>query len=427
MTQTSRQLSTSKFFNLKTIASRLEVTKLFCFVVTISVIVVPSQVFALGVRLPDQDAFATARGEAFAATADNPSAIYYNPAGITQLDGVNVRVGAYGIFLNDHYSNAGGASVNTRQKLQGIPQIFLTAGCPKMPVSFGLGVYAPYGLGLEWPDNAPFTLSPNVPKKGEIQYFTLNPVIAVKPLKTLSLSAGPTINYAETDLRFTPGGEPNSFKFRGRDDDVGFNAGILWQPWTKHSFGVSYRSETTMNFSGHSDLSIPGFLTVQGQNASANFPFPQNVVFGYSFRPTTNWNLEVNADWTDWHRLKTLTLNNSATGVQAVPLNWQSSWFYEFGVTRYFDCGWRVSGGYIYSENSVPDGTFNPIVPDSDRHIFSIGVGRTYHDRLSWDLTYQCAYGPDRTVSGQTGANFGVNGTYQYISHALSFSVGYHF
>jgi len=29
-----------------------------------------------GFRLPDQDAFATARGEAFAATADNPSAIY---------------------------------------------------------------------------------------------------------------------------------------------------------------------------------------------------------------------------------------------------------------------------------------------------------------------------------------------------------------
>ena len=42
---------------------------------------------ANGFGLPDQDAFATARGEAFVATADNPSAIYYNPAGITQLAG----------------------------------------------------------------------------------------------------------------------------------------------------------------------------------------------------------------------------------------------------------------------------------------------------------------------------------------------------
>lgn len=39
--------------------------------------------FANGFRLADQDAFATARGEAFVATADNPSAVYYNPAGIT--------------------------------------------------------------------------------------------------------------------------------------------------------------------------------------------------------------------------------------------------------------------------------------------------------------------------------------------------------
>ena len=42
-----------------------------------------SDAAANGLRLSDQDAFATARGEAFVATADNPSAIYYNPAGIT--------------------------------------------------------------------------------------------------------------------------------------------------------------------------------------------------------------------------------------------------------------------------------------------------------------------------------------------------------
>ena len=49
--------------------------------------VLAGKVSANGFRLPDQDAFATARGEAFVATADNPSAIYYNPAGITQIRG----------------------------------------------------------------------------------------------------------------------------------------------------------------------------------------------------------------------------------------------------------------------------------------------------------------------------------------------------
>src|ERR1017187_10422746 len=48
-----------------------------------------------GFRLPNQDPDAIARGNAFVATADNPSAIYYNPAGITQLEGQNIRAGMY--------------------------------------------------------------------------------------------------------------------------------------------------------------------------------------------------------------------------------------------------------------------------------------------------------------------------------------------
>ena len=60
----------------------------------------PLTLRANGYLLPDQDAFATARGEAFVATADNASAIYYNPAGLTQLDGNNVRAGFYEIYLS---------------------------------------------------------------------------------------------------------------------------------------------------------------------------------------------------------------------------------------------------------------------------------------------------------------------------------------
>jgi long-chain fatty acid transport protein len=44
----------------------------------------PHAVFGLGIALPDQDAFATARGNAFVATANDPAAVYYNPAGISQ-------------------------------------------------------------------------------------------------------------------------------------------------------------------------------------------------------------------------------------------------------------------------------------------------------------------------------------------------------
>lgn len=53
----------------------------------------PLTVHGSGVRIAQQDAAAVAQGNAFVATADNPSAIYYNPAGITQLEGQNFRSG----------------------------------------------------------------------------------------------------------------------------------------------------------------------------------------------------------------------------------------------------------------------------------------------------------------------------------------------
>src|SRR3984957_8965711 len=104
------------------------------------------KVSANGFALPDQDAFATARGEAFVATADNPSAIYYNPAGITQLKGNNIRGGIYGIYLNPSFSPTNGASNNGKtyhssDKLAAVPQIFYTYTPHDSPLSFGLGVY----------------------------------------------------------------------------------------------------------------------------------------------------------------------------------------------------------------------------------------------------------------------------------------------
>ena len=378
------------------------------------VVLLPPRLLALGIRIADQDPFATARGNAFAATADNPSAIYYNPAGITQLEGQNASYSLYAIYLNSHYTSPSGNEVDTKDEIQAVPHLYYTYSMERLPLSFGLGVYSPYGLGLEWPVNGPFNA---LATEGRIMYFTANPVAAVKILPTLSVAAGVTINYSQAQLKRGLGFAPGEFKFKGDDTDVGYNIGLLWQPHPMHSFGVSYRSSTTMNFSGHAE--IPNFR----EEATASFRFPHNVVVGWSFRPTTNWNFEVNVDWTDWDALDTVNLKANVLGT-SIPFNWKSSFFYEFGATYQFDNGFRLSGGYIYSENSVPESSFSPAVPDSDRHIFSLGAGMKYK-HLSWDAAYQLAYGPPRDISGTFGGL--ADGRYEFISHAITVSLGYAF
>ena len=93
-----------------------------------------------GFRLPDQDAFATARGEAFAATADNASAIYYNPARISQLKDWDFQAGVYGIYLPLTYQQPNTSrTFENNKKLQAAPQVFGTFGLNGYPITFGLG------------------------------------------------------------------------------------------------------------------------------------------------------------------------------------------------------------------------------------------------------------------------------------------------
>lgn len=386
-----------------------------------SAALMPMTAYGLGIRIADQDAEATARGNAFAATADNPSAIYYNPAGITQLDGQQARIGLYSIWLNSHYRASSGVAYDTKDQIQPVPQVYWTFSGETAPLSFGLGFYSPYGLSLEWPDNAPFR---TVGKRGQITYLTFNPVIAWRINSQLSIAAGPTINYSQADLRqgmLLPG---DQFRFKGDDIDAGYNLGLLWRAHPKVAVGISYRSATTLRYQGHSQTSgADPFVPSGSQPASARFSFPQNVILGCSFRPTPAWNLEFDVDWTDWRRLKTVTLEQPSGNVP-IAFNWRSSLFYEWGATRYFDNGFRLSAGYIFSENSVPDQDFTPLVPDSDRHIFSVGVGRKY-ERLRWDAGYQFAYGPPRAVT--SAANPSTNGQYRFFSHALAISIGYSF
>jgi long-chain fatty acid transport protein len=169
-------------------------------------------------------------------------------------------------------------------------------------------------------------------------------------------------------------------------------------------------------------------------DADAEFHFPFSLVMGVSFRPTPKWNFEFNAEYTDWNYLNTVNIHQATPLPGLLPsdiplvLNWESSWYYEFGATRYFDNGWTISAGYIFNENSVPDANYTPLVYDLDRHFFSLGVGHK-GQHFDFDLAYQFGYGPTRTVSGSAISAGGqsADGDYDFMSQALFVTIGWRF
>jgi len=389
---------------------------------------------ANGLRLPDQDAYASGRGEAFAATADNPSAIYYNPAGIGQLKGHDVRGGVYGLYLQvEHQAPGGGNETENQKDLHTVPQLFYTYGLEQVPLTFGLGLYSPYGLSSEWPQDSGFR---TLATQGKLSYMTINPVAAYGLLKNLYLGGGPTFNFADINLQqgITPIPGNDLFKFKGDGSTVGFNLGLLWQPHEKVSLGVNYRSATSIKFDGTTTTeaynAVPGVFPAPfslEQDANTKMAFPQNVVCGLSFRPTPDWNFEFNADYTDWNTVNKLTVDQALSAPANLPLYWKSSWYYEAGVTRKLGERWRVSAGYIYNQNSVPDTYYSPLVSDLDRQFVTAGVGYV-GPHFNFDFAYQFGFSAERTVTGSwAGYPQNADGDYASRSQVLRLSLGWKF
>jgi len=403
---------------------------------------------ANGFGLPDQDAFATARGEAFVATADNASAVYYNPAGIAQLTNNNVRGGLNSVYYEPTYQPPAGQPNNghtyySSANFAYLPHLFYTYTASGAPLSFGLGVYAPYGGNMSWPENTGFR---SVAISGNLKYITINPVVVVKLSPTLSIGGGTMFNYG--DISMYQGlrriGVPltNFFNFTGNGWSVGYNVGILWQPYEKISFGATFRSSSSLNFQGNTDFQLyPGAYNTPAQrDASASFNFPLTTVFGISYRPTPKWNLEADANYTGWQSFNTVTIEQSPPPVKrpfhqdiTVNLDWQASWMYEFGATRYFDNGWHVSGGYVFNANSVPDTYYTPLAADLNRNFFSLGTGFS-GKRFNFDIAYQLGFAFKRQVSGSTPsttpgqfAGQTADGTYGFSSSAIIATVGMNF
>ncbi len=384
---------------------------------------------AAATRIAFVDPFATARGNAFTATADNPSAVFYNAAGLTQLEGTQVQGNVFAISLGYEYDGAGGSN-DMDDDFQAVPSFFLSHNFEDSPISIGFGAYAPFALSSDWGNNASFTApyaSPPIPQpafvpyKADLSYIKYHAAVAWQITETLSLAAGMSFDDTDIDIK------TNALAFDGDDNTIGYSISAFWQPNTHHSFGLNYQAKTDITYDGKVNgpviTDITGGLT-NTLNTSADLIFPESIVLGYSYRPNEHWNVELNIDWTNWDRVNSLALKGTPF---AYNLNWESAFIWELGATRYFENGWHISGGYTFVENAVPDADFLPIVPDSDRHFFAIGVGGTW-DQFTWQLTFQQAFASKRQVQVNPLTNSPtINGNYDLDSTAVAFSLNYAF
>jgi len=227
-----------------------------------------SQVFASGFAITTQGAKAVGMGTAFVATADDPSAVYYNPAGLAGLNDAAVYLGTTAMSPSTTFDNKTGAKEETEDQVFLPPHLCMAY--PLRNLALGLGVYAPFGMGTRWSDTG---LTRYLATDSESETININPTVAMRVRSWLMLGAGidfmrSTVVMKKMVDQSSVGGGDAPFILDGNGDGWGYNAGIIIIPDKRLRLGASYRSEVKIDYNrtGASAVIRRGIIQDKRQN-----------------------------------------------------------------------------------------------------------------------------------------------------------------
>ena len=423
--------------------------------VSLVLLLTASTSFAAGFRLPEAGAKAMGMGFAFTAQADDPSAIYFNPAGLTQLKGNNVMLG--GTYVRENGGEftgttplTGGASTTETQKDLNfyIPNAYYTRTTNSGYVAYGVGVFAPFGLGQEYNDRNT-SIFRNQITKIELQTLVVNPTIAFKINEALSVGAGIDYMWGKAKLEKTPvhpaaGNLYNSELESdwGTDGDAwGYNFGVLLKPTENFRIGANYRSpfnlkikDADVTISNTSPAYGSGLLgpTPTNTQGGATIAMPATFALGTAYT-MGRLTVEADADWTFWSSFKSLpiTIQHPVPTLFSTdnPKRWKDVVALRFGAEYRVTDPLALRAGFVYDPTPVPADTMGPELPDADKLHYTIGVG---YKIGAWTIDVAGMYidKKDRTVNNQAitaAGGTGFNGTWTGDAWLAGLDVGYKF
>jgi long-chain fatty acid transport protein len=351
-------------------------------VIPLILLLTPAVAYGGGFELNEHGAAATGMVGAFTAKADDPSAIFFNPAGLAHQRGLQLYVGST-IYAGQPSASSmpGESSRDANLLLKALPTIYASYGLPH-DVALGIGAFTNYGLSVEWPGDWQGRF---LATKASLTSVTINPTVSWRPVEWLAVGAGVDVTPASAELARSVdlmAGEAQ-VNFKGDDTAVGANAGILLTTpgsWTARpiSLGVSYRSRYDFSF-GDGALTVAAPPELAGMlhdaKASAVLPIPDALSIGIGAQATDRVFLQAQLDWANWSRFQNLTLNVPSSPIMTttIPERWNDGYVARGGIEYAYDKT-KLRFGFGYDWNPVPDATLNPFLPDADRWLISGGA-----------------------------------------------------
>lgn len=356
--------------------------------------------FAGGYRVSIQGQKALAMGHTGVAVINSSELVFFNPAGMVYLeDKLSISAGVSGVFSNVAYQNVEtGANARTDSPV-GTPLYLYAAYKATDWLSFGLGVYTPYGSEVKYEDDwAGSHLVNNI----DLKAIYIQPTVSFKISEYFSVGGGPI--YVTGGVKFNRNLNRTLTDLEGNRSEVtvdaqgvnnwGWVASAMFSPTKNFRIGATYRSEIILDAKdGEADFeNIPNspLTPFADTTFNASLPLPAEMTVGLSYEFCEKWLFAFDYNRAFWDVYDALDIDfaNPSIPDSKNPRNYKNASTYRFGVQYEATDMFTLRGGYYFDESPVQEGYFAPETPRNDSNGYTAGLTFNVGERLEIDASF---------------------------------------
>lgn len=340
-----------------------------------------------------------------AAVAEDASTIYFNPAGMTYVEGTQVVGALHLIRPRGEFNNEGSVAGQGRPlggeggdigDLAFVPNFYYKRDISET-MKFGLGVGAPFGLKTEYDKN---WLGRFQGIKSDLKTVNINPALAFKVNDQLSVGFGINAMWIQAELTSAVNlvAAERTSKVKGDDWGFGYNFGAIYQITETTRLGLAYRSKVDQHLKGDVKFSVSGGPTPNG-DVNAEVTLPETLSLSSFTKLNDTWDLLADVTWTKWSRFRELAVyRDSGALLTSTPENWNNTMRYSIALNYKYSDTLKLRAGLAYDEEAIDDEFRTVRIPGNDRKWLALGAGWQATPNTKLDIGYAHLFISDPSI-----------------------------
>ncbi|MFN3233950.1 MAG: OmpP1/FadL family transporter [Gammaproteobacteria bacterium] len=388
-----------------------------------------SSAFAAAFQQWNQDAAQMGVNQAGrAASADDASTEFYNPAGLVRIPQQQLVVGGVGLFPDYDFSGTSTYSSGVTSSRTGSAQgaefyayPFLHYAAPiSDKFAFGFGVSSPFAIKTDWGDTSSVSY---IASQTDISTIDITTDLAYAITQKISVGAGVDVvrvmisDYDYTTPLNTSGSSYYTTDLSGYDWTYGWHAGALYQ-YSEHTrFGLAYHSSIDFNASDSvKTVSSSGGDLVSSSNFEIDGELPSTTVLSAYHDFNDRFAGMTSVTFTRWSDLNDLKYKNLPTNTGIVSSRdadpcLEDTWGVNVGGHFKVNNKILLRAGIGYETSPADDDAVYLRAPDNGVLSASVGAHVQATETIGFDIGWTHLFYLDDDVSVSSSESQGTSTT----------------